>query len=239
MRWPIRGCDGKGLWVAGSRLWVWTMRRLALIFAVLLGVGSAWGQITVPAAAPAAAKATAFHDTRYGVRFVVPPGWSFGRKDHQVSTFHLDARTAPRKAEMRGVASIQFNPFPESTFSGAWFYFSVEGHSNDRECARQASRLVRASRDVETIGGMDFVHGHDERGQICVELRDDVYTAYRKGSCYRFDLTVTTFCAISSGAQEISDGQLADIRGRFEGILGSVVLDWRPVRAASGRHPLP
>jgi hypothetical protein len=203
------------------------MKRALLLLIVLLGVPSAWGQITVPAAAPATANATAFHDARYGVQFEVPAGWSFGRKDHQVSTFHMDARTAPRKAELRGVASMMFNPFPHSTLSGAWFYYSVERHTNDGECARQARLPGGTPRDIQSIGGMDFRHGHDEQGAMCVESRDDVYTAYRKGSCYRFDLTVTTFCAISSGAQEVSRSQLADIRGRMDGILGSVVFDWK------------
>ena len=219
------------------------MARVGLIFAVLLGVGSlARAQVLVPSEAPVTAKPTAFHDARYGVGFEVPAGWSFGRKDHQVSTFHIDARSAPRKSQLRGVASILFNPFPTSTFSGAWFYFSVEPHSNDRECARQASRSVGPERSLEDIGGMDFVHGHEESGRTCTELRDDTYTAYRKGACYRFDLTVTTFCAISSGAREISAQQLEDIQGRMDGILESVVLDWRPARAAatgSGRRRLP
>ena len=220
------------------------MARAGLVFAVLLGVGSvARAQISVPAEASANAKPTEFHDSRYGVGFEVPAGWSFGRRDHQVSTFHIDAHSAPRKAQLRGVASILFNPFPSSTFSGAWFYFSVEPHSNDRECAGQASRSVGAEQSLEDIGGMDFVHGHEESGRTCVELRDDTYTAYRKGACYRFDLTVTTFCAISSGAQEMSGQQLEDIQGRLDGILESVVLDWKPAvipkAGGSGRRPLP
>jgi hypothetical protein len=211
----------------------------ALVAMALMGVARA--QVSVPAEAPAAAKAFAFHDSKYGVRFVVPGGWSFDRKDHLVSTFHVDARSAGPKAEMRGVASMEFNPFPYSTFSGAWFYFSVQRHTNDGECARQASR-AGAAHDFEDIGGMEFRHGHDEQGKICVESRNDVYTAYHKGSCYRFDLTVTTFCAISSGAQEITEGQLADIHLRMDGILKSVVVDWgtKPAKVeGTGRRELP
>jgi hypothetical protein len=218
---------------------VWVAR---FFVAMVMATDVTRAQIVVASEAPANAKPIEFHDSRYGVGFEVPAGWSVGRKDHQVSTFHIDARTATRKTEMRGVASIQFNPFPLSTFSGAWFYFSVERHSNDRACARQASRAVKAERQLENIGGMDFVHGHEESGGICTELRNDTYTAYRKGACYRFDLTVTTFCSISSGAQEISARQLEDIAGRMDGILESVVLDWRPVRVAakdSERRRLP
>ena len=214
-----------------------------LIGVILLGPGVARGQISVPAEAPAAAKPIAFHDAKYGVRFVVPAGWSFDRKDHLVSTFHVDARSAGPKAQMRGVAAMNFNPFPESTLSGAWFYFSVQPHTSDGECARQASR-AGAAHGAEEIGGMEFRHGHDERGGMCVESRNDVYTAYHKGSCYRFDLDVGTFCAISSGAREINERQLEEIHLRLDGMLKSVVLDWMPVRPAAKvegveRRPLP
>ncbi|HEY5329845.1 MAG TPA: hypothetical protein VIJ79_08185 [Acidobacteriaceae bacterium] len=201
---------------------------------------AARAQISVPAEAPPAAKAIVFHDSKYGVRFVVPAGWSFDRKDHLVSTFHMDALTAGPKALMRGVAAMNFNPFQESTLSGAWFYFSVQPHTNDGECARQAAR-GGTPHDAEVIGGMEFRHGHEESGGICVESRNDVYTAYHKGSCYRFDLDVGTFCGISSGAREIDERQLQAIHVRLDGILKSVVLDWgpRPAAKVEGRRQLP
>jgi len=203
--------------------------RETLIGLVLLSPGLAGAQIAVPAEAPAGAKPVIFHDAKYGVRFVVPAGWSFDRKDHLVSTFHVDARSAGPKARMRGVAAMNFNPYPESTFSGAWFYFSVQPHTNDGECARQAAH-ARAAHDTEEIGGMDFRHGHEERGGMCVESRNDVYTAYHRGSCYRFDLDVRTFCAISSGAREVDERQLEAIHMRLDGILKTVVFDWRPAK---------
>src|SRR5579875_2612131 len=66
-----------------------------------------------------------FHDERYGVSFTVPAAWELTRKDSSVSTFNLDARSALRSTKMRAVATIDFNPHPTSTFSGALFYFSV------------------------------------------------------------------------------------------------------------------
>ncbi len=185
--------------------------------------------IPVPGAPLPTAVAQPFHDKHYGVRFQVPAGWNFVQKDLQVSTFHLDARTAAPKTEMRGVAAIDFNPYPLSTFSGALFYYSVQRHTNDHECALQAMTGAEANRDSEPIGGLDFLHGHDEHGAMCIESRDEVYTAYRKGSCYRFDLTVNTFCSISSGALEMTIRQYQDIEKKMDGILDSVVLDWHPV----------
>lgn len=196
-------------------------------------------QTSVPDTPPAHTKPQAFHDSRFGVRFRVPQGWDLQRKDGEVSTFHLDARTATPDTQMRSVAAIQFNPYPYSTLSGALFYFSVQKHATDVECARQASAPhahATELQETQLIDGMDFVHGHDEHGKICVEARDEVYTAYRKGSCYRFDLAMNNFCSASSGAADLTDAQLQDIDGQMNAILLSVRLDWEKNPRAQARE---
>ena len=213
------------------------------LFLCLMGVGVAGAQVSVPEEPPASAKPQPFKDGHFGVRFEVPGGWSLAKKDGQVSTFHLDARTASPKALMRGVVSIEFNPFPYSTFSGALLYYSVAPHTTDVECARQASGFASKAaldaggqvKDVQDIGGMNFAHGHDEHGKICVEARDEVYTAYRKGSCYRFDLAMNTFCSVSSGAADLTEEQLEQIDQKMADILSTVKLDWEK----TGPHPVP
>ncbi len=194
--------------------------------------------ITVPTAPPATGTEQGFKDGHFGVKFRVPPGWSLTRKDGLVSTFHNDARTASADARVRGVASLDFNPYPYSTLSGAVFYYSVTPHSNDEECAKEAAPVgapLTLATDTQDIGGMPFTHGHDEHGEICVEARDEVYTAYRKGSCYRFDMEINTFCAISSGAEEITEGQLDSLNQRMADILSTVTLEWEK----AGAHPVP
>ena len=192
-------------------------------------------QVAVPEAPPTTAKPLEFHDSHFGVQFRVPIGWTINRKDGEVSTFHLDARTASPRTQLRSVAAIQFNPYPYSTFSGARFYYSVDRHSTDAECAKQATGPSIASLDTQDIDGMNFVHGHDEFGKICVEARDEVYTAYRKGSCYRFDLAMSNFCSVSSGAQDLTDTELEQIDQRMTDILSTVKLDW----SKAGPHPVP
>ncbi len=199
-----------------------------------------WGsvavaQVSVPEEPPAAARPQPFHDGHFGVHFEVPGGWSLARKDGQVSTFHLDARSAPPKAQMRSVVAIQYNPFPYTTFSGALVYYSVTPHVSDEECARQASDVKPPAKDVQDIGGMGFVHGHDEHGKVCVESRDEVYTAYRKGSCYRFDLAMNNFCSVSSGIADMTESQLEEIDQQMADILSTVKLDWEK----TGPHPVP
>jgi len=187
--------------------------------------------VSVPTQVPANARSQTFRDSKGGVTFTVPAGWSLSKKDGLVSTFHSDARTAARKAEMRGVASMEFNPLPLSVLSGATFYYSVTRHLAEAECIAQAP----APRDIQDIGGMEFRHAHDEHGGSCTEARDEVYTSYRKGACYRFDLEVNTFCSASSGAQDLTIHQMSDLLERMTGILSSVEWDWNP----NGQHTVP
>ncbi|MGI4826822.1 MAG: hypothetical protein ACRYFU_01310 [Janthinobacterium lividum] len=210
-----------------------TLRLSLLCFAV--PATAAVAQVSVPEAPPHDAKMLSFRDSHYGVRFRVPVGWTESRRDGEVGTFHLDARTASPHAEMRSVLAIQFNPYPYSTFSGARFYYSVERHATDAGCAKEATGPAPQIRDTQDIAGMNFVHGHDESGKICVEARDEVYTAYRKGSCYRFDLAMNTFCSVSSGAVDLTDTQLEQIDRRMTDILSTVKLDW----SKGQPHPVP
>jgi hypothetical protein len=200
----------------------------------LVALPCAGQKIVVPTAPPPTATAHDFKDGHFGVKFEVPAGWSLTRKDGLVSTFHNDARSASREAQVRGVASLDYNPYPYSTLSGAVFYYSVTPHMNDQECAREAGSSNLPT-DVQDIGGMRFTHGHDEHGEICVEARDEVYTAYRKGACYRFDMEINTFCAISSGAEEITERQLDSLNQRMADILSTVTLEW----TKTGAHPVP
>lgn len=214
-----------------------TTLSLGLAFAAFSCVAplrSAAQKITIPTAPPPTATVHDFRDGHFGVKFQVPPGWSLSRKDGLVSTFHNDARSASFMAQVRGIASLDYNPYPYSTLSGAVFYYSVTPHSSDEECAREAA-TSNLPTDVQDIGGMRFTHGHDEHGDICVEARDEVYTAYRKGSCYRFDMEINTFCAISSGAQEITDTQLESLDQRMADILSTVTLTW----TKTPPHPVP
>lgn len=195
-------------------------------WAVLLLFASCAAAQTPPASK---AKTQDVRDRRWGVRFTVPAGWAFTRRDGEVSTFRLDAHTAGPGAQMRGVASLDHNPFPQSTFASAMLYFSVQPQVAEGDCAKQAG----ANAGTQDIGGMDFVHGHQEQGNICVEQRDDVYTAYRKRACYRFDLVLNTFCSASSGATELTADQMNAIEAQMAAMLSTVAFDWEK----SGPHP--
>jgi hypothetical protein len=162
-----------------------------------------------------------FRDPMYRVAFEYPSNWNLSRSDGEVSTFHLDARSAPRSTIMRAVVSIPENPFPESTFSGAYAYFSVTPHASARSCARQAAAGKQAPLSLQ-IGGIPFIHGHDEQRDICITQRDEVYTTYRRGACYRFDLAMNNFCGGEvSGVKDVTAKELDQVRGRLETILWS------------------
>lgn len=181
---------------------------------------------TAPVVEPTTPPARTFRDSRYGVSFLVPAAWNLSRKDADISTFNLDARTAVDGTQMRAVAAIAFNPHPFSTFSGALFYFSVTPHVTAAQCSHQAT--AQAPRTVTTaqIGGVSFTHGYDEHGTICTEARDEIYTAPRNNACYRFDLVINTYCGGDvSGAREITPNELDSVRRRMQAILDSVHFD--------------
>lgn len=170
--------------------------------------------------------ARVFHDPQYGVSFRVPAAWNLTRKDSDVSTFNLDARSAVRATKMRAVATISFNPHPTSTFSGALFYFSVTPHATQQQCSDQASAEGPHTVSTTEIGGVPFTHGYDEHGVICTEARDEIYTARHDNACYRFDLVINTYCGGDvSGVRDISAGELDSVRNRMQAILDSVHFD--------------
>jgi len=207
---------------------------LLLVLTAALSAQQPPQHVPVPTSAPVTAHEQNFRDAQFGVRFKVPPGWEITRRDHEVSTFRMDARTAPPKLQMRSVVSLDFNPFPQTTLAGALVYYSVQKHAKAAECVQQVAGKDEPA-DTLQIGGMNFVHGHDEHGGVCIEARDEVYTAFRKGACYRFDLELNTFCGVSSGAMDMSDKQMEDIEARMAGILSSVTLDW----SKTGAQPVP
>ncbi len=187
--------------------------------------------VPMPKPAPAVSDPTTpaartVHDARYGISFHLPAGWNVTRRDGDVSTFRLDARSAPRTAQFRAVASIAFNPFPASTFSGALFYSSVTPGLTAATCRFQTS--ARAPRTVETvqIDGVPFDHGYDEHGNICTESRDETYTTFRNGACYRFDLVINNFCGGEvSDVKDMSPHEIDSVRKRLESILNTVKFD--------------
>jgi hypothetical protein len=142
-----------------------------------------------------------------------------------------EQKTTPATAfhdatQMRGLATIAFNPHPKSTFSGALFYFSVTPRSTESQCRSQAA--AQAPRTVTTtqIAGATFTHGYDEHGTICTESRDEIYTALRNNACYRFDLIIHNFCGGDvSGVSDMTPAELNAVRKRLDSILTTVTLD--------------
>jgi hypothetical protein len=186
--------------------------------------------LPIPAPAPSGAvkeptvpPARTVQDSRTQVSFSLPAGWNLSRSDGELSTFHLDARSAPPRAEVRAVANLAFNPYPRSTFSGALFYLSQTSHSTPNECIAQASAKPNAALGSAVVGDVPFSRGHDAHGKICTEARDTVYTAFRHGACVRFDLVLNNFCGGEvSGAQDLTGAQMQNLEQRLESILETV-----------------
>jgi hypothetical protein len=204
------------------------LHRSLMVLAVLVLCFQLPGRLHAQALKPPLGEPTTpagrrFSDSRYRVAFDIPAAWNLSRRDGEVSTFHLDARSAPATAQLRGVASISFNPYPQSTFSGALVYFSISPRTSDADCAQQAFLPLHRPATTTGINGISFSHGYDEHGGICTESRDDVYTAYHGKDCYRFDLVVNTFCGGEvSGVRDMNHAEMEDIRARERKILNSI-----------------
>lgn len=174
-----------------------------------------------------------FHDSASHLSFDYPANWNFSTSDRELSTFHLDARSAPPTAHLRAVVAMSENPFPASTFSGAYVYFSVIPHESAAACARQATSTTVVKSLPETrpgepiqIAGITFTHGHDEQRDICLTQHDEIYTTRHAGVCYRFDLAINNFCGGEvSGVKDITAAQLDQVRARLTGILNTVRSD--------------
>jgi hypothetical protein len=174
-----------------------------------------------------------FHDPAYHLSFDYPAAWTFSHTDREISTFHLDARSAPHTARLRAVVAMPENPFPASTFSGAYVYFSVTPHASADSCAAQAtiSTMVRNAPmtklgEKTQIAGIPFTHGHDEVKDICLIQHDEIYTTRRAGACYRFDLAINNFCGGEvSGVKDITPAELDQVRTRLTSILSTLRFD--------------
>jgi hypothetical protein len=162
-------------------------------------------------------------DPRDHLTLHLPAAWNLTRKDGEISTFHADARSAPKNAQLRLVATLAFNPYPMSTFEGALFYVSATPHSNAAACAAQTSTKPFESIPPATVDGQTFARGKDEHGEICTEARDVALTATRGNSCLRFDLAINSFCGGDvSGAYDLTQDQMQAIYTRLQTILKSV-----------------
>lgn len=162
-------------------------------------------------------------DPRTGMYFHLGPGFRLARKDGMVSTFHLDARSAPASARLRAVAMMEFNPFPASTFSGGLVSYSIIPGVSAEACKAETRLSPEKPLATMPVEGVPFWRGLDEHGGICIEARNVTYTALRGGECVRFDLTLNTFCGGDvSGALDMTDLQLASVFRRLEQVLETV-----------------
>lgn len=207
---------------------------IALLVAGSLVGTRVLAQTSVAAATPAPPPSVhTFHDPIYKLSFDYPANWNFADADGEISTFHLDARSAAHNASVRAVVAMPENPFPASTFSGAYVYFSVAPHSSASACAEQAKNTTIVRNIPQTKPGekiqladIQFTHGHDEFRDICITQRDEIYTTVHRGACYRFDLSVNNFCGPEvSGVKDMTKTEFEQVLARLQSVLKTIRFD--------------
>src|SRR5471030_2366910 len=113
MRLRTHGCGGREDLNAGGTKLQYKLRHagatLLLGLAMMSCAQSQQQHVQVPTSAPSSAHEQTFRDAQFGVRFRVPPVWEITRRAHEISTFHMDARTAPPSlaAAQRGKPGLQ------------------------------------------------------------------------------------------------------------------------------------
>ena len=157
------------------------------------------------------------------MEFRLPAGWNLSRRDGEVSTFHLDARTAPKRAELRAVGSLAFKPVSAVYVRGGAAVSECNSKTTQAACAAQTSMRPERPLEPQVLDDVRFSRGNDEHGHICTEARDVTYTALRGGSCVRFDLVINSFCGGEvSGAEDLTEAQLGALFLRMERVLETV-----------------
>ena len=122
-----------------------------------------------------------------------------------------------RSTRLRAVTAIPENPFPASTFSGAYVYLSVTPHANEAACAARPRR--RKIRHVRRSPASVYPWPR-RAAPICVTDRDEIYTTLHHGACYRFDLAMNNFCGGEvSSVKDMTEQELENVRKRMESIL--------------------
>jgi hypothetical protein len=180
----------------------------------------------VLAALPPGPRTRTYDDPKYKVSFEYPADWTFTQRDREISTYRLDARSASKKTILRAVVALPSNPYPASTFTGGYVYLSVTPHSSVNRCAAQAAIPGRAKPVVSQIAGLSFAHGHDEQKEICTVERDEIYTTFHKGACYRFDLAMNNFCGGEvSGVKDVTQQELNTVMARLLAVMQTVRFD--------------
>jgi hypothetical protein len=192
---------------------------LGLLF--ILALMSMWAQPT----AVARSDWKRFSDETGGVKFQYPQRWilSEGNK-YSVATSLTRQGIPPRAAAYIGNADS--NPYPNTTLVGAEFLYAPRPAASNEACSEMIVNKEWPDAKLlapESFNGVTFAHAKSADNWTCHYLREDLYSTYRGGTCYLFDLAVETECfGAVDGERQLTSAETADIQATLNKILSTV-----------------
>jgi len=207
----------------------------------LLGVGWLAGVALICAACTLPAQGVTplnpttmqFTDPAHGVSFTYPASWTFDKSQ----PFYMFLAISPANDEPdmgRGSALIYsksvpgVTPWPKTWFEGVELGYDEHDVPTSDAClvlAKPVNSWVPIDHvDEVTIQGKPYWHGTTSGSGAGHELREDIYTLYSSGYCYRFDLAVSLSSANQDvpGPRELTAAEKVHVDASLRSVLNSV-----------------
>lgn len=174
--------------------------------------------VTFPLQATSAHKGALLtvHDKdRFGVSFRYPASWS----PHPLEGFYL---AQPESLAGPAVAAVsRGSGYSGTDFSGAQFEYSVRLDGSELDCSHINRDLGKS--EPQVIRGIRYSHLHTDDAAMMHQRSDDLYSVYRNGSCFVFDLAfLTSGFGARDGVRRMTDAETRSVLHQLQEILASV-----------------
>ena len=207
----------------------------------LLGVGWLAGAALICAASTLPAQGVTplnpttmqFTDPAHGVSFTYPASWTFAMSQPfymllAISPANDSPTMGPGSTLIYSKSIPGMTLAPDTMFDGMEFAYDVHNVPTSDAClvlAKPANSWVPIDHvDEVTIQGKPYWHGTTSGSGAGHELREDIYTLYSSGYCYRFDLAVSLDSANQDtpGPRRLTAAEKVQVDASLQGILNSV-----------------
>jgi hypothetical protein len=162
---------------------------ILVVLASLASIGS-FGQSGRPK--PAAVPMATYHDPAGDVSFDYPVVWKIDNAPQfYIPPFILQGDRKPR---VQVVFSTAGNLYEKTTLHGLVFAYVKTSLPSWEVCAAMAVSPMPDKVEPVVINGVSFEHFELEDAAMCHGVKQEVFRAYRDGTCYLFEGDMDTTC---------------------------------------------
>ena len=193
---------------------------------------SAHGNTNAPSGLPT------YVDIVNGITFRYPASWLLNQGGGSyIPTLILQKPTydptGPWEYKPDGYVALDGRDVPRyqnTNFGDGWFLYRGVSGVDDQKCQRKADFIGDPtmpkgewSADWVVIGGVRFRHGWGNGEAMCHESSQSIYSTYRGGKCYLFEIQINTLCPQHvAGLRDITPRELSQINREFDQVMLSV-----------------